>query len=459
MQSVLVPALFTPGGGDGSGSLGAGWEAYDATTLTPKAPYQDVRVRNLTVTGTAVITSTTSSTGQFLGGDGTKAAPSYSNTGDTDTGIYFPADNQVGVSCADTVVAAFAVGSLTITGNYLVEADNTRNLGAAGTRIASVFAATVDCSGAADTIGGSLDATTGVRLGSGKVVNWSSTTAFDGTADVGLERDAAGVLEVTDGSTGSGGIKLRNGSGAGSNAAIQINTAYLYGTGGGGTQNLVVYIDSQHIGFFSRGNTPTGFVLGSSRMLGWTATDAVGNGDTAVGRSAAAVVGLYGASASVGSSLTLASDKAVRISSTTDPDGTADLQFARVAANAAWISNPAQSAGTLLVGDVTGASGFAFGYYTAARIQGGSTFSLGWTTGNGNGTIDCVLGRIGANILGVGATAPGTGGVALQMLEMTAPAAAATNGVRIYAEDNGAGKTRLMAIFQSGAAQQIAIEP
>jgi hypothetical protein len=43
--------------------------------------------------------------------------------------------------------------------------------------------------------------------------------------------------------------------------------------------------------------------------------------------------------------------------------------------------------------------------------------------------------------------------------EMTAPAAPAANGVRIYAEDDGSGKTRLMALFATGAAQQIAIEP
>ncbi len=46
-----------------------------------------------------------------------------------------------------------------------------------------------------------------------------------------------------------------------------------------------------------------------------------------------------------------------------------------------------------------------------------------------------------------------------EMAEMTAPASPAANNVRIYAEDNGAGKTRLMARFATGAAQQIAIEP
>jgi len=46
-----------------------------------------------------------------------------------------------------------------------------------------------------------------------------------------------------------------------------------------------------------------------------------------------------------------------------------------------------------------------------------------------------------------------------QLTEMTAPAAPAANSVRIYAEDNGSGKTRLMALFATGSAVQIAIEP
>jgi len=50
-------------------------------------------------------------------------------------------------------------------------------------------------------------------------------------------------------------------------------------------------------------------------------------------------------------------------------------------------------------------------------------------------------------------------GGALQLTGMTAPAAPATNDVRLYAEDDGAGKTRLMALFATGAAVQIAIEP
>jgi len=43
--------------------------------------------------------------------------------------------------------------------------------------------------------------------------------------------------------------------------------------------------------------------------------------------------------------------------------------------------------------------------------------------------------------------------------EQTPPSAPAANGYRIFAQDNGAGKTQLMVIFATGAAQQIAIEP
>ena len=46
----------------------------------------------------------------------------------------------------------------------------------------------------------------------------------------------------------------------------------------------------------------------------------------------------------------------------------------------------------------------------------------------------------------------------LEMLEVTDPTAGAANSVRLYAEDNGSGKTRLMMRFATGAAQQIGIE-
>ncbi len=75
-----------------------------------------------------------------------------------------------------------------------------------------------------------------------------------------------------------------------------------------------------------------------------------------------------------------------------------------------------------------------------------------------SGAADSGLMRVAAGIIaptdGAGA---GTG--VIEQTERTAPAAGAANTVRIYAVDNGSGKTQLMALFSSGAAQQLAIQP
>lgn len=47
----------------------------------------------------------------------------------------------------------------------------------------------------------------------------------------------------------------------------------------------------------------------------------------------------------------------------------------------------------------------------------------------------------------------------LESIEGTAPTAGAANTYRLFAQDNGGGKTQLMVIFNTGAAQQIAIQP
>jgi hypothetical protein len=95
----------------------------------------------------------------------------------------------------------------------------------------------------------------------------------------------------------------------------------------------------------------------------------------------------------------------------------------------------------------------------AARLTSsgvGTTGYFGFAASNPL-TPDTTLARIAAGIVGVRDGT--TGGAALSLVEQTAPAAPATNGVYIYAEDNGSGKTRLMARFATGAAVQIAIEP
>jgi hypothetical protein len=50
-------------------------------------------------------------------------------------------------------------------------------------------------------------------------------------------------------------------------------------------------------------------------------------------------------------------------------------------------------------------------------------------------------------------------GTRINLKETTAPGAPGANEVNIWAEDNGAGKTRVMMQFATGAAMQIAIQP
>lgn len=73
-----------------------------------------------------------------------------------------------------------------------------------------------------------------------------------------------------------------------------------------------------------------------------------------------------------------------------------------------------------------------------------------------------VLQPVGGRV-GIGVSAPASkldiDAGAMTMKEMTAPSAPAANSVVIYLVDNGAGKTQLMALFPTGVAQQIAIEP
>lgn len=100
------------------------------------------------------------------------------------------------------------------------------------------------------------------------------------------------------------------------------------------------------------------------------------------------------------------------------------------------------------------------GYYNwdALTVRSDSYIGFASSTSVGAGQGDTNLIRVGAGIVGVRANNTTTGG-ALNLIEQTAPSAPAANQVVIYAEDDGAGKTRLMALFPTGAAQQIAIEP
>lgn len=103
-----------------------------------------------------------------------------------------------------------------------------------------------------------------------------------------------------------------------------------------------------------------------------------------------------------------------------------------------------------------GVIGIGYGHNPGINIS--SAYHLAWTNDTPAATRDITLMRAEAGILALTASGS-TGGATLEFREQTAPSAPSTNNVRVYAEDNGSGKTRLMAVFASGAAQQIAIEP
>lgn len=95
----------------------------------------------------------------------------------------------------------------------------------------------------------------------------------------------------------------------------------------------------------------------------------------------------------------------------------------------------------------------------AAAVNIGASYGVAWGSAvNPNSVYDISLFRQAAGVLAVRGNSSTAGG-ALEFVEQTAPAAPAADGVRLYAVDNGAGKTQLMALFSSGAAQQVAIQP
>ena len=135
--------------------------------------------------------------------------------------------------------------------------------------------------------------------------------------------------------------------------------------------------------------------------------------------------------------------------------------FMKWNSNVLEIGTEAAGTGTARVWKIVGgASGSPTAYTAGSTVWvGNSTFLAGFATTGiiVGGNSDVGFKRTAAGIVGITNTT--TGGGVLGMQEVTAPSAPSTDGVYIYAEDNGSGKTRLMALFATGAAQQIAIQP
>jgi len=116
----------------------------------------------------------------------------------------------------------------------------------------------------------------------------------------------------------------------------------------------------------------------------------------------------------------------------------------------------------LAIAGTSHASGVdGIGWTTAIQIGGSAPVVAGLTTsqiGTGIHIRDHRTAGIAIDNQGLSTAPDITMTGFMEGFEMTAPAAPAANGGRLFFQDNGAGKTQLMVIFATGAAQQLAIQ-
>lgn len=128
--------------------------------------------------------------------------------------------------------------------------------------------------------------------------------------------------------------------------------------------------------------------------------------------------------------------------------------------NGAAVSQTFQAANGITGTDKTGGNfTFASGKGTGAGAVSSLIFQTPTVLTTGT-TAQSLATRLTISSASLLATVPIVQGANYhELTEMTAPSAGASDTVRIYAVDNGGGKTQLMALFASGAAQQLAIQP
>jgi hypothetical protein len=186
-----------------------------------------------------------------------------------------------------------------------------------------------------------------------------------------------------------------------------------------------------------------GIAFGLSAGLRWTSDTPASTPDIVLVRDAAAVLAQRNG----------VNAQTFRLYNTFTDASNYERGFMRWNTNVLEFGAEAAGTGTQRATKLTGASlQFDVGAINVFAIQ-----STGNIIFNNNNSRDIGVAGGVARTVRVGTSIENAGYE--EFTEMTAPAAPAANGVRIYAEDDGAGKTRLMARFATGAAVQIAIEP
>lgn len=139
----------------------------------------------------------------FLAPDGSDAAPSLAFASDTNTGFFRDSADNLAVTTGGTTRGVFNNAGLSMTSGGFLQVSNTAS--APAYAVASTELDTGMFSPAASAIGWSVDETEELRLTATGLDRGADQVVFGasiGSPDVGLERSAAGVLRVSDGSTG-----------------------------------------------------------------------------------------------------------------------------------------------------------------------------------------------------------------------------------------------------------------
>lgn len=385
-------------------------------------------------------------------------------------------DNQLDMNVtAGTIAAAHGVHAFV------------RQSGAAAVTLSRVMSAQIYVNGAGNfTAATAIYAKINFQAGAGTV-----TTArgihIDNVGGTRVSSVAVGLdIEGTSGITG-GGI----------NAAIRTNAS------AGGNQWSIYSIgtaSSAHVGSLSLGQStapvakldilanltaaPAGTVIGS--ILSTAAITAADVGGTTDYRNFKQIVSLAGANSAVGF---LAHEAQVEVNHTAGTLTTGGVSDSYIRLGGAGAATTLRAHRTRVLLNGAGNTTTAEALNVSVAFQGGAG-TVGTTRGihvqdvggtrvtteaiaievdglgaiTGGGIVAALRSGVasGTNrwFLYNSSTAPSNFGASyLQFTEMTAPAAGAADQTRLFTQDNGAGKTQLMAIFSSGAAQQIAIQP
>lgn len=107
----------------------------------------------------------------------------------------------------------------------------------------------------------------------------------------------------------------------------------------------------------------------------------------------------------------------------------------------------------------SGAAGYGTALISSAVFELDRDVHFGFAAGvNHASAADTRLTRVAAGVLGVRGSS-GTAGAAIGLVEQAAPSAPSANGVHVYAEDNGSGKTRIVAMYSDGSTDVISLQP